>query len=95
MQVYKNAYNGWCAESTVPVGDRVIRITTMKRSNGMLATTASAGKQDGYSFTFVVFEDFSKTLCLQKVRCSEKAVRLQHSQVDTTALVAEVEAYYA
>ena len=94
MNVYKGHY-GWCAETDIPVGERVVRITTMKRSNGMLATTASAGKQDGYSFTFVVFEDFSKTLCLQKVRCSEKTVRLQHSQVDTTALVAEVESYYA
>ena len=94
MNVHKG-YHGWTAESEVTVGDRIVKITTMKRSNGLLATTATAGKKDGMFFTFMMFQDFTKTLLQEKARCTEKSVRLQHSLIDTAALAAEVEAFYA
>ena len=94
MRVYKSHY-GWCAESEVAVGERVVRITTMKRSNGQLATIATAGKVNGISFSFVLFQDFNKVLLQEKVRCTEKSVKAQHDQIDYNKLTQEVEAFYA
>jgi hypothetical protein len=94
MKISKG-YHGWSAESEVKVGERLVRITTMKRSNGMLATMATAGKQEGLFFSFMVFQDFNKVLLQEKARCTEKAVAAQHSLVDLAALTADVEAFYA
>jgi hypothetical protein len=77
--VRKGAY-GWRACTSIPFGDRQIEVTTMKRSNGALATTACCGKQEGLCFTYVVFEDFHMHVIREVVRVTEAAVRAQHQK---------------
>jgi hypothetical protein len=79
--VRKGAY-GWraCTSIPFPFGDRQLELTTMKRSNGTLATTACCGKQEGLCFTYIVFEDFNMRVLSENVRCTEAAVRAQHQK---------------
>ena len=82
-RVFKNAYNDWCAEDEVAINDgRILKVTTMKRHNKSLATTVTAGKRDGNFFTYVVFQDFSKTvLATRPARITQGAVTEQHALV--------------
>lgn len=95
---YFKGYYGHQAETGMDLPDnRFLKITTMKRSSGNLATTATVGKSSGNSFSFVVFQDFTKTLVNEKVRVTEKAVKNQHDKVleNLDALKAEIAEYYS
>ena len=95
---YFKGYHGNQAESGVELPDnRFLKITTMKRSSGNLATTATVGKSSGNSFSFVVFQDFNKTLANEKIRVTEKAVKNQHDKVleNLDDLKAEIAEYYS
>lgn len=82
-RIRKGVY-GWCAETEIKMpelGDnRVLDITTMKRSSGALVTTATVNIRDGMWVTHRVFEDFQTTLDQSRVRCTEAAVRAQHER---------------
>lgn len=97
-RVFKNAYNDWCAEDEFLVnGNRVIRITTMKRHNKSLATTVTAGVREGNCFTYTVFQDFSKTVAIAMPgRITHGAVAVQHASVISKieSIKTEVNEYY-
>ena len=95
MNLSKGHY-GWTATTEVPVGERTLQITTMKRGSGELATTGTVGIRKGISFSFIVFEDFSKTLARETCRCTKNAVITQHNMVidDIDRVIAQVNAYY-
>jgi len=95
---YFKGYYGQQAETGLDLPDnRFLKITTMKRASGNLATTACVGKSSGDSFSFVVFQDFNKTLANEKVRVTEKAVKTQHDKVleNLDALKAEIAEFYS
>ena len=95
---YFKGYYGHQAETGMDLPDnRFLKITTMKRSSGNLVTTATVGKSSGNSFSFVMFEDFNKTLLHEKVRVTEKAVKNQHDKAleNLDALKAEIAEYYS
>ena len=97
-RVFKNAYGDWCAEDELPVdGGRVIKVTTMKRHNKSLATTVVAGKHEDGCFTYVVFQDFSKTvLATRPARITQGVVAEQHASViaQIDQIKQEVNAHY-
>lgn len=89
--------NGWQMETcfTLP-GGRELSFRTSKRHDGFLCTTASVCKSDGMFRTFVMFQDYMKTLRGERVRCTEKNVQAQHLDVlkYKDSIMAEVKAQY-
>lgn len=89
--------NGWQMETcfTLP-GGRELSFRTSKRTDGLLCTTASVSKCDGMFRTFVMFQDYMKTLRVERVRCTEKNVQAQHLDVlkCKDSIMAEVQAQY-
>ena len=53
-------------------------------------------KRDGVYRTFVVFQDYMKTIRREKVRCTAKTVQAQHLDAlkDKDIVMAEVKAQY-
>jgi hypothetical protein len=83
-QVYKSHY-GWKAVTQIELDDvRVLDFTTMKRSNGMVATNATCmSKQEGSRFlSYIMFQDFSEQVQtdLKSSRATEKTVADQHQR---------------
>lgn len=98
MKVFKSI-NGWKAESFFKLDDRhSLHVTTSKRSNGQLATTATrvTDSEDGMSYSFAVYQDFYKTLVTSATRVTEKAVKSQHEKAleGLDDLKKEVENFY-
>lgn len=94
----KNMHGEWQCESEVALPDnRIMRINTSKRSSGQLATTATVGRMDGAFFTFMMFQDFNRTLRSAKVRCTQRVVEEMHDDVlnDIDTVKAAVEEFYA
>ena len=89
--------SGWQVETcfTLPDG-RELSFSTSKRPDGMLCTTASVSKRDGVCRTFVIFQDYMKTIRREKVRCTDKTVQAQHLDAlkDKDIVMAEVKAQY-
>lgn len=88
---------GWQAETCFPLPDgRELSISTSKRPDGSLCTTASVSKRDGVYRNFVMFEDYMKTIRREKVRCTAKTVQAQHLDAlkDKDIVMAEVKAQY-
>jgi hypothetical protein len=82
MKLQKDIRGNWHAKSSYDLGgNRMLEIGTMKRSNGMLTTTAVVNVKD-MSFPDAMvhrmFTDYNKFLVGDSVRCTEKAVREQH-----------------
>lgn len=89
--------NGWQVETSFPLpGDRELIFNTGKRHDGTLCTTAKVVKRDGLVRTFVVFQDYMKTLRREAVRCTAKIVQAQHRVAlkDKDTVMAEVMAQY-
>lgn len=89
--------NGWQMETCFPLPDgRELSFRTSRRHDGFLCTTASVSKRDGMFRTFVMCQDYWKTIRAERVRCTEKNVQAQHLDVldhkDST--MAEVKAQY-
>lgn len=89
--------SGWQMETcfTLPDG-RELSFSTRKRHDGSLCTTASVNKRDGMYRTFVMFQDYTKTIRREKVRCTDKTVQAQHlDALEVKDIVmAEVKAHY-
>ena len=89
--------SGWQVETCFPLPDgRELSFSTHKRHDGTLCTTASVSKRDGLFRTFVMFQDYMKTIRREKVRCTVSSVRAQHLDAlkDKDIVMAEVKAQY-
>ena len=89
--------SGWQAETCFPLpDDRELSFSTSKRPDGSLCTTARVSKRDGVFRTFVVFQDYMKTIRREKVRCTDKTVQAQHLDAlkDKDIVMSEVKAQY-
>lgn len=95
--VRKNMHDEWEVIDEIELpNNRVLRINTSRRSSGLLNTTATVGRHEGGFFSFMMFQDYSKTIKSAKVRCTQKAVEQQHAaaMLDIEAVKADVEAFY-
>ena len=101
-KITRDAYRDLVAETVLPVfGERILRITTSKRSSGMLVTTATSMVRT-YENGFVVdqwipFEDFNKTLASVRIaRVTEKAIKTAHESalVNADSALAAAVAFY-
>ena len=89
--------SGWQVETCFPLpGGRELSFSTRKRHDGSLCTTASVSKRDGVYRTFVVRQDYMKTIRREHVRCTAKTVQAQHLDAlkDKDIVMAEVKAQY-
>lgn len=99
--VYSKGYYGNQARTTIEQvvnGQiRVLEISTMKRSNGKLVTQATSHLDDGSGFlSYIMFQDYSKTIASDSVRVTAKAVQTQHESVlaNIASILDDVVAYY-
>lgn len=89
--------NGWQVETSFPLpGGRELTFNTSKRHGGTLCTTASVSKRDGVFRSFVMYQDYMKTIRREAVRCTAKTVQAQHLDAlkDKDIVMAEVKAQY-
>lgn len=108
--LYKDPCNGWKARTRFSLGqvtqdgktgERVLDISTNKRSHGRLITSATVAFCDGLSeihrFGFGSGGDYRKDLVVTAAKCTEKAVREQHAKAieQAATLIEEVQAFYA
>jgi len=78
--IRKSSYGTWMAETMTPLAnDLHICLTTMKRSDGNITTTAKVGKRDGIFFVYEPFKDFSQQVIESSARCTKPAVERQHT----------------
>lgn len=80
--IFKDRYGKWRAETRFDLDDnRVLEIHTRKTERGELVTYATVSTvANGYK-THRVFQDYSKCLAADKVRCDAKNVVHQHDKV--------------
>ena len=97
-EVYKSVY-GWKAETYIDLGNnRELHFTTMKRSSGVMVTTANVVRVSDGICSFVVFQDYSEAVVSEKLgRATEKAVREQHQKalLRLEEVMAKMRAHYA
>lgn len=95
--IINKGYHGNQAKTTIKLdNDKILNITTMKRSNGLLSTTASVGTlKDGF-ISHMMFQDYAKTLISEKVRVTTKAVENQHNAAleSIETIKADIEQFY-
>lgn len=100
--LYKDR-DGWTARSRIELephgleAGRVLDVMTYKGPRGGIWTNVRCGKVEDRCFSFMLFQDFSKTVCEdRKARCTEKAVQTMHQAAlaQADAIVAECVAAY-
>ena len=94
---YKSHY-GWKSETAIDIGNcQEIRIVTMKRFGGALVTNAQCVRVEGDMISHMLFSDFSKSYKNVVVRCTEKTVLAQHTEVldQIEQIKADCAAFYA
>lgn len=73
IKTAKDMRDGWASESLIDMGVTTeegamqIAVTTMKRYSGNLVTIASVRFATPTGFTFIMFQDYQKTLASVKV----------------------------
>jgi len=98
MPATKDCRGNWSVSEDIPLlDDRALRISTHKTSNGSLVTSATVGIVGPGTFSFVMFQDFSKrVLVTRHPRITGKIVDAQQAQakqgIDT--LMKEIAAHY-
>jgi hypothetical protein len=99
MSNVQQGFYGWEATTQIDLQDGyALRIKTMKRNGGMLATTASRVKlEEGGGFSSFPMDDFSQVIISQKVRVTSGAVKLQHDTAleQVSEIKARMVAFYA
>lgn len=99
MADVKQGFHGWEATTQIDLdGDYVLRIHTMKRYGGTLATTASRMKREPTGgLSHFPMDDFSQAIITQKVRVTSGAVKLQHDAAleQVSEIKARMVAFYA
>lgn len=92
--VYKSTH-GWKAESTIDLADnRQLSVTTMKRYNGKVSTTATVGKIEGNCVSHVMYQDYCKTVGTTDKRATEKSITDFHNSTNFNAIITDVENFY-
>jgi hypothetical protein len=89
--------DGYTATTTVPaLGALTLKLSTYKNHNGVLVTSASCFKKDGFFESHRVYQDFNQYVQREKVRVTEKAVISQHTAAkeNIAAILDSVKAYY-
>lgn len=82
----KSLFNGWTAETvihleTLPEGERIMEVTTLKRYGGKVVTMATVFIQKEQSKETVIFQDYNKTVAVYNVaRLTEKSVNEAHAK---------------
>lgn len=94
------SHNGWEAQTDIDMkDDRILRLRTSKAPyGGGLRSHVQTYKKDGNGFiSFVLFQDFGKTIKTSTDRCTENNVTAQHAGVMTgiDAIVEQADAFYA
>lgn len=93
---------GWEAESRIPLegdeiteGCRFLQLHTYKGTRGLVTTASVHVKTDG-GFSFVMFQDYHKTLIQSKSRCTDKNVEIQHNTAvnDLAHILADARIHY-
>lgn len=101
--LYKDR-DGWMARSRIELephgleAGRVLDVQTYKSGRGGVWTHAQCGMVKDRCFSFMMFQDFGKTLKEdRKARCTEKTVKTMHETAlaEIEATLAEVVARYA
>lgn len=76
----KDYYGSWISKSQIDLPDNwALQIHTGKVSTGMLVTSATVHKVEGNSMKHRVYQDYSKRIVSEKIRCTEKNVVAQHA----------------
>lgn len=80
-KAYRNAY-GLCVDQFIELGNGyVINVTTMKRYDGLLTTTANVERRmSDYAYVTDPFGDWRRTYISTKVRCTAKAIEAQAAE---------------
>lgn len=97
----RKARDGWRAETNVPLEDgRTLKLSTWKgnRRSGGVETHGTVVKDDGNGmFSYVLFQDYSKTVYSAAGKATEKLVRDTHAMALTQlpSIIEEVKAFYA
>lgn len=88
---------GWKSESQIQISDTMrLTILTMKRHNGVLATTAQASRLEN-GFYYYTMGDYSKqVLHSNPSRCTRQTVEMQHERVmqNLDVIIDAVENFY-
>jgi hypothetical protein len=81
MQVFKSPHGGWAAESHHPlVGNRQLRLYTMKRASGRIVTTANVETIETGGWTsFAPFSDFNTAVIATNGRATKSTIEQQHA----------------
>ena len=98
--VRTNIRGNYEGETVLPLGESKgrgmqLRISTYKNDSRRLVTNATAVEPTGYGFSFVVFQDFSKTvLNSSPKRITKKLIEAQHAEalehIDQIVLAAQM-----
>ena len=81
--ITKSRYGEWRAEDTEMLNDTLeLSITTMRRSNGRVATTATVGRLEGEFITHRMYQDYNVSLwAVVYPRVTRKVVEEQHKSI--------------
>lgn len=81
--ITKSSYGEWRAEDTEMLNDTLkLSITTMRRSNGRVATTATVGRLEGEFITHRMYQDYNVSLwAVVYPRVTRKVVEEQHKSI--------------
>lgn len=77
----KDYHGSWTSKTQIDLpDDRVLQISTSKKSGGQLSTYATVHKMEGTMMSHMMFHDYSRQLIVENTRCTEKNVRAQHGE---------------
>jgi hypothetical protein len=83
-RIQKNAHGNWEARTMIDLPeagkDRIVVLLTCKRSNGRLATTATAATRSATGYTYAVYKDWHQVMLVNDARCTAKNVEAQHDR---------------
>lgn len=94
--IRKDVRGNWKADDDLDIGDkRRLKVSTFKRSNGNLVTTATVATVDGVWESHALYVDFSRTLEVSSPkRITSKAVEIQHGKHPIESIKEEALAFY-
>lgn len=92
LQRTRKGVYGWSTTSSFELTEnRLLKVTTMKRSNGRLTTTAQVVRVDGGFEVYTPFSDYSTMLLSESpARVTEKAVEEQQVRALSAAVMLPV-----
>ena len=81
--ITKSSYGEWRAKDTEMLNDTLeLSITTMRRSNARVTTTATVGRREGAFITHLMYQDYNVSLwAVVYPRITRKVVEEQHKSI--------------